>query len=266
MTKGSIALDCVRGHLCWRGSAVSPAWSQQHITMLATRVSGRFCLAMISRRLFLPALAVTLTASVAFPVAAQVTAVRSGSEKFDRDSTRLKETAVDATALASAAHTAQLQFEQFRRANLPESKSSRGGNSCDEQIGRFCYWYDEKEPPPPREPDRVRDARTRLISLLDSAAGAAPANLWVASQRVRYLAEAGRSKDAIAAALACKATTEAWQCGTLVGFAYHQAGAYVQADSASSSLLVGDPPSAEVDEHAMKSKSPVRARKAARIP
>ena len=77
-------------------------------------------------------------------------------------------------------------------------------SSCDEQVGRFCYWYDEKEPPAPREPDRIRDARTRLIALLDSAAAADPANLWVASQRVRYLAEAGRSKDAIAAALACQ--------------------------------------------------------------
>ena len=226
---------------CWHGRAVSPAWSRRHITTLVT-CPGPFCLAMISRRLFLPAVAVTtLTATVAFPVAAQVTSVRSGSEKFDRDSTRLRETAVDAAALASAAHTAQLQFEQFRRANLPESKSSRGGNSCDEQIGRFCYWYDEKEPPPPRELDRVRDARTRLISLLDSAAAAAPANLWVASQRVRYLAEGGRSKDAIAAALACKAPTEAWQCGTLVGFAYHDAGAYVQADSAYRAALAAMP-------------------------
>ena len=65
---------------------------------------------MISRRLFLPAVAVALSASVAVPVTAQVTSVRSGSEKFDRDSTRLGETAVDATALASAAHTGQLQF------------------------------------------------------------------------------------------------------------------------------------------------------------
>ena len=187
---------------------------------------------MISRRLSLPAFTVTLTAALALPLAAQVTSVRSGSEKFDRDSSRTVDALANAEALANAARSGQLQFEQFRRSNLPESKTSRGGNSCDEQVGRFCYWYDEKEPPAPRELDRVRDARTRLISLLDSAAAAAPTNLWVASQRVRYLAEAGRSKDAIAAALACKATTEAWRCGTLVGFAYHDAGAYVQADSA----------------------------------
>jgi len=79
---------------------------------------------MISRRLFVPAIAVTLAAGAASPAAAQVTSVRSGSEKFDRDSARIGTTAVDATALASAAHNAQLQFEQVRIANLPESKSS----------------------------------------------------------------------------------------------------------------------------------------------
>src|SRR5690349_9792567 len=82
-------------------------------TLSPPRLSGRFCLAMISRSLFVPALAVTLAVGVAFPVAGQVTSVRSGSEKFDRDSTRPPGTAVDATALASTAHTAQLQFEQI---------------------------------------------------------------------------------------------------------------------------------------------------------
>jgi len=167
-------------------------------------------------------------ATVGARLGAQVTSIRSGSEKFDRDSTRLE--SLDPTALATAARSAQLQFEQFRRANLPESHSSKGGNSCDEQVGRFCYWYDEREPPAPREPDRIREARGRLVSLLDSAAAANPSNLWVASQRVRYLAEAGRSKDAIAAAHACRA--ESWRCGTLVGFAYHDAGEYELADSA----------------------------------
>jgi hypothetical protein len=194
---------------------------------------------MISRRLSLPAFTVALIAGLALPLAAQVTSVRSRSEKFDRDSSRTGAQLVDAGALANAAHSAQLQFEQFRRANLPESRSSRGGDSCDEQVGRFCYWYDEKEPPAPREPDRVRDARARLIALVDSAAAASPSNLWVASQRVRYLAEAGRPKDAIAAALACKA--ESWRCGTLVGFAYHDAGDYVHADSAYRAALAAMP-------------------------
>src|SRR4030095_9539547 len=127
---------------------------------------------MINRRLV--AAFATCAVAAAMPSAAQVTSVRSGSEKFDRDSTRSNAALVDASGLVNAAKNAQLQFEQYRRNNLPESHSSRGGNSCDEQVGRFCYWYDEKEPPAPREPDRIRDARTRLIRLLDSAAAAAP--------------------------------------------------------------------------------------------
>lgn len=173
--------------------------------------------------------------AVSFAVAAsrgdaQVTSVRSGSDRSNRDSTRVTTALADPNATANAARNAQLHFEQYRRSNLPESRSSRGGGSCDEQVGRFCYWYDEKEPPPPRELERVADARTRLIALLDSAALANPSNLWVASQRIRYLVEAGRARDAVAAAIACRA--ESWRCGTLVGFAYHEAGDYVRADSA----------------------------------
>ena len=199
-------------------------------------------LRMIHRRLLLPLLAAGIAGPAARSAAAQVTSVRSGSEKFDRDSARTSEVLVDAGAIANAARAAQLQFEQFRRTNLPESHSSRGGGSCDEQVGRFCYWYDEKEPPAPRELDRVREARARLIALLDSAAASNPTNLWVASQRVRYLSEAGRDRDAIAAAAACGG--EHWRCGTLVGFAFHEAGDYVRADSAYRASL-GEMPARE---------------------
>jgi hypothetical protein len=190
---------------------------------------------MIHIRLLLPLLAAGIAGFGVRSAAAQVTSVRSGSEKFDRDSARSSEVRTDPGALSNAARASQLQFEQFRRTNLPESHSSRGGGSCDEQVGRFCYWYDEKEPPPPREPDRIREARARLISLLDSAAATNPANLWVASQRVRYLSEAGRDRDAIAAAGACR--SETWRCGVLVGFALHEAGDYVRADSAYQAAL-----------------------------
>ena len=186
---------------------------------------------------FLVVCSVSLAVSTGTRGVAQVTSVRSGSERFDRDSARAAAPLTDPNAMATAARAAQVQFEQFRRSNLPESRSSRGGGSCDEQVGRFCYWYDEKEPPPPREPDRIREARGRLIGMLDSAAAANPANLWVASQRVRYLAEDGRLKDAVAAALACKA--DGWRCGTLVGFAYHESGDYVRADSAYQAALRG---------------------------
>ena len=185
---------------------------------------------MMSSSLRLSIVSAGLCAGIASHAVAQVTSVRSGSERFDRDSARAAAPLIDPGTSANAARNAQVQFEQFRRANLPEAKASRSGSSCDEQVGRFCYWYDEKDPPAPREPDRIRDARGRLIALFDSAALANPSDGWIASQRVRYLVEENRLRDAVAAARTCKA--DGWKCGTLLGFAYHEAGDYVRADSA----------------------------------
>ena len=195
---------------------------------------------MIRRCSLSPLLSLAGVAVAVSGLGAQVVSVRSGSERLERDSTRIVAPAADAHTLVNAARASQVQFEQYRRSNLPESKSSRGGGSCDEQVGRFCYWYDEKDPPPPRELERVRTARTRLLAALDSAAAMAPANRWVVSQRVRYLSEAGRPQDAIAAALACRA--DGWFCGTLAGFAYHEAGEYVRADSTYREALRAMPP------------------------
>ena len=195
---------------------------------------------MIRRCCLPPFLSLAGVAVAVAGLGAQVVSVRSGSERLERDSTRVAAPAADARTLVSAARASQVQFEQYRRSNLPESKSSRGGGSCDEQVGRFCYWYDEKDPPPPREPERIRAARTRLLATLDSAASMAPANRWVVSQRVRYLVEAGRPQDAIAAALACR--VDGWFCGTVAGFAYHEAGDYARADSTYREALRAMPP------------------------
>jgi len=126
---------------------------------------------------------------------------------------------------------AQMEFEGYRRDHLPNMNVSRGGGSgsCDEQVGRFCYWYDEKSPPPPREPESIRDARLRLIARLDSNANAFPGERWTSGQLVRYLVEAGRSDEAVAAARRCK--MDGWWCFALQGFALHMADRYHEADS-----------------------------------
>src|ERR1700674_4505781 len=46
---------------------------------------------------------------------------------------------------------AQVDFENFHRANIPWANTRPPAN-CDETVGRFCYWYDERAPAPPREP------------------------------------------------------------------------------------------------------------------
>jgi hypothetical protein len=132
---------------------------------------------------------------------------------------------------ATSLKAAQLEFEGFRRNHLPTMNLGRGGGSgsCDEQVGRFCYWYDERTAAPPHEPDVISEARTRLIARLDSNAKAFPAERWTSGQLVRYLAEAERFDDAVAAARRCQ--VDGWWCLALQGFALHMADRYRQADS-----------------------------------
>ncbi len=138
------------------------------------------------------------------------------------------------------ARRAQTQFEEFRRQNLPQYVGRMpSGGSCDEQVGNFCYWYDERMPPPPPEPPVIANARDVLIAKLDAAATTFPADDWTAGQRVRYLVEAGRGRDALAAARACAG--DAWWCAALLGFALHEARNFVAADSTFAVALAAMP-------------------------
>lgn len=132
--------------------------------------------------------------------------------------------------LSSLKHQ-QKEFEGFRRQRIPSLSLGRGGSgNCDEQVGRFCYWYDEREPPAPPEGDEIKQARLRLIASLDSSFRAVPSEPWTSGVLVRYLAEANRLDDAIEVARKC--TTLGWWCPALRGFAYHAAGRSAQSDSA----------------------------------
>jgi len=124
---------------------------------------------------------------------------------------------------------AQQQFESYRRRQLPVTYGRYWSNDCDLRIGRFCYWHDEADDPPP-EPERIATARARFLSALDSVALRAPEDGWILGQRVRYLVEAGRGADALRAATACSA--EPWWCAALAGFAQHALGDYSASDSA----------------------------------
>jgi hypothetical protein len=135
--------------------------------------------------------------------------------------------AADTTTPEGAARAAQRRFELLRRGNLPNAHSGRPGN-CDEQVGRWCYWYDEKAPKAIELPI-VKGARDSLVRVLDSLGRVAPANQWIAGQRVRYLAESQRYDDALAAARECRAS--GWWCDALVAFSQHLRGEYAAADS-----------------------------------
>ena len=124
----------------------------------------------------------------------------------------------------------QIEFEAFRHIHLPADRSS-SSNNCDERVGRFCYWYDESQPMP-KEPEVVRVRRDGLTAALDSLARTAPRNIWIAEQRVRYLAESKRYTDALAAARACESDEAGndWRCEILVGFSQHLLGEYAAAE------------------------------------
>ena len=129
------------------------------------------------------------------------------------------------TSAVDAGKRAQQEFERFRHQHLPHANVGRPGN-CDETVGRFCYWYDEHQHIPP-EPNAIADARDRFLATLDSLDKSAPGSRWITGQRVRYLDEAGRHREALDVARACQ--VGGWWCDILVGFAQHELGQYVQA-------------------------------------
>jgi hypothetical protein len=142
--------------------------------------------------------------------------------------------AVDSASPVEIGRRAQADLESFRRFHLPSAHSGRPSR-CDEQVGRFCYWYNENEPPPPREPEAITQRRAQFLILLDSLARRAPDDRWITGQRVRYLAEAERFADALEAARQCR--VGGWWCEILVGFSLHLLGNYVAADSVYASAL-----------------------------
>ena len=142
--------------------------------------------------------------------------------------------AADSQRVLKDARSAQVNFERTRRANLPMDNGGSSGR-CDVRVGRFCYWWDDGEFPPPPELPKTKAARAALITRLAQAAERVPGDGWIAGQRVRYLVEDGRAAEAADAARACRAEVD-W-CSALAGYAYHTAGDFLRADSAFSAAL-----------------------------
>lgn len=137
------------------------------------------------------------------------------------------------------ARGAQAAFERTRFISLPWADDTGWSGHCDEIIGRFCITYDDSEDSedwtPPAEHARVVQARARLIARLDTAAAAVPGDRWIAGQRVRYLVEAGRGAEAVAAARECRSA--GWWCQALEGFAHHKSGDFAAAEASFDAAL-----------------------------
>lgn len=147
----------------------------------------------------------------------------------------------DSARALRGARAAQADFERLRFRHLPWTQDGGSGGPCDERIGRFCFWHndDEEDWSPPPEEERVRTGRERLLARLAEAAAVAPGDEWVAGQRVRYLLEAHRAEEAVAAAEACR--SRGWWCAALVGYARHEAGDFARAEAAFETALGGMP-------------------------
>jgi hypothetical protein len=150
---------------------------------------------------------------------------------------------VDSIRALRSAHRAQEMFELVRRQYLPREFGA-GSHRCDVRIGRWCIWNDDsndREPPP--ESPRIRQARQKLLVVLDTLGARFPGDEWIASQHVRYLLEAKRHADAVRAADRCTANGSSYLCQALAGLAYHDSGAVAAADSAFSAALSAMPDS-----------------------
>ena len=165
------------------------------------------------RRLVLPACLLGLLA-------------QSAAAQIIRDPATASSVGADSMSPTGTGRRAQAEFERYRRLHLPSAPHSRPGN-CDEQVGRFCYWYAETQPP--REPAGITQARERLTTQLDTLSKVAVDDRWLSGQRVRYLAESERFGDALKAARECR--IGGWWCEILTGFSLHMLGEYAAAES-----------------------------------
>jgi hypothetical protein len=136
----------------------------------------------------------------------------------------------------AAATRAQQAFEQARRFRLPAYRGVESSR-CEERIGRLCYWNNNTDPKLPPERPEIGRRRDELLATLARAAAAAPADDWVAGQRVRYLIEARRLAAADSVAAACSGAR--WWCDALRGLARHVRNDHAGAAAAFDSALAG---------------------------
>jgi hypothetical protein len=136
----------------------------------------------------------------------------------------------DSSDILGAARRAQATFERHRMRWLPLARGSYGGR-CDENVGRFCSWYEEGNWDPEPEASEIEVRRLELLRVLDSLGTELPGDGWILGQRVWYRVEAGRPDEALTVAQACGGV-EAWWCSALQGLALHELGRYVASLSA----------------------------------
>ena len=129
---------------------------------------------------------------------------------------------VDTTALRNQAQAEARRYEAALRRDAPFGAGGSPGY-CDEQVGRFCLWYDHgRQRNLPPEPKPIRAARARAIEAHAAALAALPTDSLLAASLVRYLIEHDSTSGAVSAAQAFSTATEGRPWGRLLlGLALH---------------------------------------------
>lgn len=191
--------------------------------MRTSRLSLFSVLSCSSMQLRNPLLALAFVVGLAGNAQAQV--ATGDSTSFPRKTN---------TSEAQQARLAQDAFEQTHRQGL---RFYNGGAdaTCEEQIGRICYWNNNGDVPPPPERSDAKVERTQLIGILERAAKVSPNDDWIMGMLVRYDIEADRPDSALKVARACSGT--AWWCLALQGLALHTVNDHAAATVAYQKML-----------------------------
>lgn len=156
----------------------------------------------------------------------------------------------DSAALLVEAREAQADFEHFREQRIPPER--RRGGRCDDIIGRMCLRFDDDGTEPATEPPQFSMARSDLLLTLSQVAGQIPGDEWVLGQRVYYLGEIERWREAEGLVRTCGGAPEPdWWCTALLGYVQHRRGETVAAAATFRDALAEMPP-----EEAARWRSP----------
>lgn len=138
--------------------------------------------------------------------------------------------ASDSLELLMEAREEQRGFERYRESRLRPAYQE-GPRRCDDLVGRLCLVHggDEEGVVPP-EPPEVGMARRDLLLTLARTGEEIPGDRWILGQRVYYLAEAGRWREARDAVEGCRA--DPWWCAVLRGYLSQRQGDHKAAGKA----------------------------------
>jgi len=144
-----------------------------------------------------------------------------------------------ADSLLKCAKLGQDEFERLRRRWSPSLGIYGPSPSCDAKTGGHCILFmSERAGTLPRV---VRETREELLAMLGVASEKLPTNDWITRQRVRYLIEAGREREAMAVVQPCK-LSERWLCPAIAGYALHRMALFQPSQDSFDVALAAMPP------------------------